>query len=248
MCLTTSDAGVSSHSRTDVFILLLCAAAAFLSGALPHLARGQNLASVRTGKAPQAEGDRFIRGGFGYFTAGLHFADLQLPGRGTARFVSVGGSGYGTVGKRLLVGGAGHRLFASGGGFGRDGASASGNYGLFTVGFLFRPAPQLYAYPQVGFGAGNLNVDIGEDAQGFDESLNDPSQEASYEKRAFLFRLGGGLKYRAGTPGGGSLLVGLEAGYLFPAGESIDTNGNFAGGLGASTQGLFVRLTFGGGS
>ncbi|MFB6229664.1 MAG: hypothetical protein ABEL04_00785, partial [Salinibacter sp.] len=119
---------------------------------------------------------------------------------------------------------------------------------LFTVGFLFRPAPQLYVYPQVGFGAGNLDVEIGEDTQRFDRSLDDPSQGASYDTRAFLLRLGGGLEYRVRTSGGGSLLVGLEAGYLFPAGESVDTNGNFAGGLDASMQGPFVRLTFGGGS
>ncbi|MFB6279042.1 MAG: hypothetical protein ABEK75_06020 [Salinibacter sp.] len=238
--------------KTHVPTALLLIAGLFLGAVTSCPAQGQSAAPVRTGAAAQAkndaESDSFIRGGAGYFAAGLHFADLQLPGRGTARFFSVGGSGYGTVGKRLLVGGAGHRLFASGGGFGRDGASADARYGLFTVGFLFRPAPQLYAYPHVGFGAGNLDVEVGDGAQGFDESLNDPGRRATYEKRMFLFRLGGGLEYRAGTPGGGSLLVGLEAGYLFPAGESIDTNGNFAGGLGASMQGLFVRLTFGGGS
>jgi hypothetical protein len=195
-----------------------------------------------------AGGESFFQGGTGYFAAGLHVPTLQLPGRETARLFSVGGSGYGTFGRRLMVGGAGHRLFASGGGFGREGASASGNYGLFTLGYLLRPAPQLHAYPQVGFGAGNLDVEIGEDARRFDGSLSDPSQGASYEKRVFLFHLGGALEYRVGTPGGGSLLVGLEAGYLIPAGESVDTNGNFARGIDASMQGPFVRLTFGGGS
>lgn len=96
-------------------------------------AQGQ-IASLAQKDAPtQAENDGFVQGGAGYFAAGLHFPGLQLPGRGTARFFSVGGSGYGVVGGRLLIGGAGHRLLTSGGGFGREGVSAGGNYGLFTV-------------------------------------------------------------------------------------------------------------------
>lgn len=234
--------------ETNVPAVLLFIAGLFAGAVSSRPAQGQSVTPARANTAAQAQNDSFIRGGAGYFAAGLHFTGLQLPGRGTARFFSVGGSGYGVVGGRLLVGGAGHRLFASGGGFGREGASADARYGLFTVGFLFRPAPHLYAYPQVGFGAGNLDVEIGEDAQEFDGSLDDPGQGASYERRTFLFRLGGGLEYRVRTSGGGSLLVGLEAGYLFPAGESVDTNGNFVGGLDASLQGPFVRLTFGGGS
>ncbi|MFB6249192.1 MAG: hypothetical protein ABEL97_11555 [Salinibacter sp.] len=235
-------------TETYVLTALLFTAGLFLGAVPAHPAYGQSAAVLQRNPAAPAENDSFIRSGAGYFAAGSHFPGLQLPGRGTARFFSVGGSGYGVVGGHLLIGGAGHRLFASGGGFERGGASADARYGLFTVGYLFRPASPLYVYPQVGFGAGNLDVEIEEDAQRFDGSLDDPGQGASYERRAFLFRLGGGLEYRVGTSGGGSLLVGLEAGYLFSAGESVDTNGNFARGLDASLQGPFVRLTFGGGS
>lgn len=233
--------------KTNVLTVLLFIAALSLGAVSSRPAQGQSASLAKKSAPAQAENDGFVQGGAGYFAAGLHFPGLQLPGRGTARYFSLGGSGYGVVGGRLLIGGAGHRLLASGGGFERDGASADARYGLFTVGYLFRPASQFYAYPQVGFGAGNLDVEIEEDARGFDESLNDPSEGASYEKRTFLLRLGGGLEYRIGTSGGGSLLVGLEAGYLFPVGESVDTNGNFARGLDASMQGPFVRLTFGGG-
>lgn len=214
---------------------------------LSHPARGQGTSAPRNVEHPQSENGGFVQGGAGYFAAGLHFAGLQLPGREAARFFSVGGSGYGIIGHRLLVGGAGHRLFVSGGGFEREGASAGANYGLFTVGYLFRPTAQLRAYPQVGFGAGNLDVDVDRDAEEFDGSLRDPSQGASLEKRTFLLHLGGGLEYRVGASGGESLLVGLQVGYLLPAGESVETGGNFAEGLEASMQGPFFRLTFGGG-
>jgi|APHM01.1.fsa_nt_gi hypothetical protein len=238
--------------KTNALIALLCAVGFFTWAVSSRLAQSQSAALALKGAPAQtergAESGSFIQGGAGYFAAGLHFPGLQLPGRGTARLFSLGGSGYGVVGGRLLIGGAGHRFLGSGGGFGREGASAGGNYGLFTIGYLFRPAAWLRAYPQVGLGAGNIDVEIGEGAQRFDGALSDPSRGASYKKRTYLLRLGGGLEYRAGTPGGGSLLVGLEAGYLFPAGESVDTNGNFAPGLDASMQGPFVRLTFGGGS
>lgn len=241
-----------ASTKTNVLTALLFIGALFMGAVPSRPAQGQSATLTQKDAPAQAENDAesysFIQGGAGYFATGLHFPGLQLPGRGTARFFSLGGSGYGVVGGHLLIGGAGHRLFASGGGFGQEGASAGGNYGLFTVGYLFRPAAQLRAYPQVGFGAGNLDVEIGEGAQRFDGSLNDPSRGASYEKRVFLLRLGGGLEYGVGTSWGGSLLVGLEAGYLFPVGESVDTNGNFAPGLDASMQGPFVRLTFGGGS
>jgi opacity protein-like surface antigen len=235
-------------AKTNLPIILLFATGLFVTAASSCPAQDQDAALPGTNAAVQSGGNGFVQGGAGYFAAGLHFSDLQLPGRETARFVSVGGSGYGVLGRHLLLGGAGHRLVASGGGFEREDASASARYGLFTVGYLFRPAPWLYAYPQVGLGAGNLDVEIGEDTRRADGSLEDPSRGASYEKRAFLLRLGGGLEYRVQTSGVGSLLVGIEAGYLFPAGESVDTNGNFAPGLDASMQGPFVRLTFGGGT
>lgn len=64
-------------------------------------AQGQ-IASLDQKDAPApAENDGFVQGGAGYFATGLHFPGLQLPGRGTARFFSVGGSGYGVVGGRL---------------------------------------------------------------------------------------------------------------------------------------------------
>lgn len=224
-------------------------AATFLLGTGDlHPVRGQSAENAQTPKESSARETNLLQGGAGYFAAGLHFPGLQLPGRSAARLLSVGGSGYGIVGGRLLVGGAGHRLLASGGGFSRNGASAGGNYGLFTVGYLFRPAAQVRVYPQLGFGAGNLDVDIEQGTQRFGEALIDPARGASFEKRTYLVRLGGGLEYRIGTSGGGDLLVGLQIGYLFSPGESVDTNGNVADGLEASMQGPFFRLTFGGGS
>jgi hypothetical protein len=208
-----------ADAKTNALAVLLLTAGLLAETVPSQPAQGQDAPLARTGAAAQAETNGVVQGGAGYFAAGVRFRGLQLPGRGAARLFSLGGSGYGAVGGGVLIGGAGYQLFASGGGFQRDGASTNAGYGLFTLGYHFRPASQLYAHPQVGFGAGNLDVEVEEGARRFDGFLDDPNRGASYEKRAFLLHLGGGLEYHART-------AGVEAGAGPPGGPRPSTSGN----------------------
>ncbi|MFB6273995.1 MAG: hypothetical protein ABEL51_13985 [Salinibacter sp.] len=198
-------------------------------------------------------------GGAGFFSIGVQFADLaalnnRLSSKGYPTFssemVSIGGGGY-TVLNRFLIGGQGHGLITGEQGYnGRD-VSVGGGYGLFTLGYLFRPTSNLHVYPQVGLGGGGVRLEIGSrgDAENFDDVLNDPNRSASVGRASLLVSLGGGLEYQFGGPEEhGGLRLGLRAGYLVSALNSdwqINTT-TLSGGPDATLQGPFIRLTIGG--
>jgi hypothetical protein len=124
-----------------------------------------------------------------------------------------------------------------------------GGYGLFSLGYLFRPAPQLRAYPLVGLGAGGLVLTIGDDgAANFDDVLEDPNRSATLSKGGVLVSLGAGVEYQFGTPGGNGVRLGLRGGYLLSALDSdwqLDQD-RLSDGPDATMQGPFLRLTIGG--
>ncbi len=198
--------------------------------------------------------------GAGFFAVGTQFTDLaplndRLSGAGYPTFasemVSLGGGGYGVVANRLMLGGEGHGLLTADGSFRGRNVSVGGGYGLFNLGYLFRPASGLRVYPLLGLGAGGLQLDIKNEgtADTFDDVLNDPSRSASVGQASVLVSLGGGLEYQFGTPGEGrTARLGVRAGYMISALSSDWQLGNssLAGGPDASMQGPFLRLTIGG--
>jgi hypothetical protein len=194
----------------------------------------------------------------GYFAVGVNATDLgplndRLSANGYPTFstelLSVGGGGYRVVADRILLGAELTGLVTPNQGFqGRD-VFVGGGYGLFSLGYLFRPAPQLRAYPLAGFGAGGLVLTIGDDgAANFDDVLEDPNRSATLSKGSVLVSLGAGVEYQFGTPGGNGVRLGLRGGYLLSALDSdwqLDQD-RLSDGPDATMQGPFLRLTIGG--
>jgi hypothetical protein len=223
------------------------------------------LGAVATAQAQRAgtkaaKGAPYADGGAGYFAIGAHSAKIgalndRLEAAGYPTFaremISIGGGGYGVVAKRLLLGGEGHGLMTSQKGFQSRDVSVGGGYGLFTLGYLFRPRPKLRVYPQLGIGGGGLQLDIGSagTADDFDEVLDDPNRSSTLAQAGFLIRLGGGVRYQFGPPGRGGFQLGLQAGYLLSTLDSdwqLDDS-SLSGGPDSTMQGPFVQLTIGGG-
>ncbi len=198
--------------------------------------------------------------GAGFFAVGTQLTDLaplnnRLRGAGYPTFasemVSLGGGGYGLVANRLMLGGEGHGLITADGARQGRTVSVGGGYGLFNIGYLFRPASSLRVYPLLGFGGGGLQLDIESagTADDFEEVLDNPNRSATVGRASLLVSLGAGLEYQFGTPGDGrSARIGLRAGYMISALNSdwqLDGH-SLAGGPDASMQGPFLRLTIGG--
>ena len=198
--------------------------------------------------------------GAGFFAIGTQFTDLgplnnRLADAGYPTFasetVSLGGGGYGVVADRLMLGGEGHGLITADGTFQGRNVSVGGGYGLFNIGYLFRPTPKLRVYPQAGVGGGGLQLEIGStgDADEFDDILENPNRSATVGQASLLVSLGGGLEYRFGDPAeDGGVLLGLRAGYVISALNSdwqLDEE-SLGGGPDATLQGPFIRLTIGG--
>ena len=159
--------------------------------------------------------------------------------------------GGGRAIRRLMLGGEGHGLLTADGSFQGRNVSVGGGYGLFNLGYLFRPASGLRVYPLLGLGGGGLQLDIENagTADDFDDVLDNPNRSASVGQASFLVSLGGGLEYQFGTPGEGrTARLGLRAGYMVSALRSDWQLGDsaLAGGPDASLQGPFLRLTIGG--
>ena len=201
-----------------------------------------------------------INEGAGYFAVGVQFADLsalntQLADAGYPTFstemVSLGGGGY-SVKNRILLGGEGHGLLTGEQGYQGRNVSVGGGYGLFTLGYLFRPRRNLRVYPQLGLGGGGLQLEIGSqgDADNFDDVLDDPNRSASVGRASLLVSLGAGLEYQfSGPEDSGGFRLGLRAGYMLSTLESdwsLDDT-TLSGGPDATMQGPFLRLTIGGG-
>jgi hypothetical protein len=197
-------------------------------------------------------------GGGGFFAVGVHAADLtslndRLQQTGYTTFpsemVAVGGGGYGLVSGRMMLGGEGYGLLLpSREGQGRT-VSVEGGYGLFTLGYPFRPARGLQIHPLVGIGGGGLSLDIGSaEADQFEDVLKDPNRSASLTKASVLMSVGAGLEYRFQNRETGGLQIGLRGGYLL---SPYNTDWSISGrplsdGPEASLQGPFLRVFLGG--
>jgi hypothetical protein len=199
-------------------------------------------------------------GGAGYFAAGVQFTDLsdlnnRMADAGYPTFssemVSIGGGGY-SVTNRILIGGEGHGLISGDQGYQGRNVSVGGGYGLFTLGYLFRPNRNLRVYPRLGLGGGGLQLEISDqgDATDFDDILDDPNRSASIGRASLLVSLGAGLEYQfSGPEERGGFRLGLRAGYMLSPLESewqLDDT-TLSGGPDATLQGPFIRLTIGGG-
>ncbi len=221
--------------------------------------RGGSLAVIilvlaGTAGALQAQG-----GGHGYFGIGVQtveIADLneRLLTLGYPEFdrtmLSIGGGGYGLRGRTLMVGGEGYWLSSGESTVGGRDVSLSGGYGLFQIGYLYDTGTGLEIFPTAGFGGGGFSLALGPTGTGddFDSVVNSPNREATLRQGSLLVSVGLGGHYRFGAGSGGPTL-GLHAGYTFqPYTSNWRLGGNsLADGPDVGIEGLFVRMTIGGG-
>jgi hypothetical protein len=169
------------------------------------------------------------RMGVGYFMAGLRLLDTdpisdRLVAAGYpevgSRFLSLGGGGYGLVG-RWILGGEGHAL-SSTGAEPRGGlrAELSGGYGLFRAGYVLFQSQSLSVYPMVGFGGGGMGLTLTSRRDStFDDLLANPSGQVTLSKGGLLLDAGVGAEFRIRLGGTerehGFVLLGVRAGYQF---------------------------------
>lgn len=220
-----------------------------------------SIASVNaqdTDESP-SEDKQHVDGGGGFFAIGANLTNLdplndQLTQAGYPTFatemLSIGGGGYGVAAGQLLIGGEGYGLITGDKSYQGRNLSVDGGYGLFNLGYLFRPIQNLHVYPLLGFGGGGLSLEIGSTgAETFDDVLDTPNRSATLEKSSLLLSLGAGAEYEFSKPEGGGVRLGLRAGYLLaPYEESWQLGeNNLSGGPNVSIGGPFLRLTVGGG-
>ncbi|MDZ7262335.1 MAG: hypothetical protein ONB05_09560, partial [candidate division KSB1 bacterium] len=168
-------------------------------------------------------------GGAGGFEFGLNRFDsgelsTKLQAKGFEALeknnFSLGGSGYGIIGEKILLGGGGY-------GFQQDvfsdtlKASVSAGYGVFNVGYVVFSKKGLRLFPMIGIGGGGVNLKIVERGviPTFDEVLDNPRREANVSTGSFLVQFAVGMDYflKLGEDekGAGGLLFGIRAGYTF---------------------------------
>jgi hypothetical protein len=237
--------------RDCIFILVLALTFAFV---------GESSAQARraNSQAPGGPHPQTVDGGGGFFAIGVHAADLSpLNGRlqragyptFSSQLLSVGGGGYGLVAGTLIVGGEGYGLIAPSQRYRGREVSVGGGYGLFTIGYQFRPASALRVHPLIGIGGGGFELNIGSASGGpFNDVLDNPGRGATLETGSVLLSVGGGLEYRFRHSGDGGLKVGIRAGYLLsPYEEDWRVDGRrLSNAPGAPLQGPFVRVLLGG--
>jgi hypothetical protein len=198
-------------------------------------------------------------GGQGYFGIGVQTVEIEelnerLLGLGYPEFdrtmLSIGGGGYAVRGRTLMIGGEGYGLYSGETTVGGRDVRLTGGYGLFQVGYLYDTGAGLELFPTAGFGAGGLALSLGPSGTGddFDDVVTDPNREATLHQGSLLLSVGFGGHYRFGAGSGGPTL-GLHAGYTFqPYTSNWRLGGNsLADGPDVGIEGLFVRVTIGGG-
>jgi len=246
--------------RSRSLLLLIFASVLLLGRGTVVTVHAQDREHEESCHEDSCPGKAFDAEGAGHFAIGVQFADLgplnnRLSNQGYPTFplnmVLIGGGGYG-VANRILLGGEGHGLLTENQGSKGRNVSVGGGYGLFTLGYLFRPTSNLRVYPQVGLGGGGVRLEIGNQgtATDFEDILDDPDRGVNVGRSSLLVSLGGGLAYQfSGPDEHGGLRLGLRAGYMLSALSSDwklnDTT--FSGGPDAAIQGPFIHLTIGGG-
>lgn len=210
-------------------------------------------------QSDEAAEPSFSTGGGGFFAVGVHetalddlSARLQAEGYPSVAttLVAVGGGGYSVVADRFLIGGEGYGLIGPARTAGGRTITAGGGYGVFTVGYQFRPSPRWRLHPLVGLGGGAVQLEIGSTgAEDFDDVLQNPNRSATLTRGQFLVSLGAGAEYRfLGDRETGGLQVGMRVGYLWAPSRAEWELGDesLRGGPDATLGGPFVRIHFGG--
>ncbi len=195
-------------------------------------------------------------GGGGYFATGLNFLNIKdfnnvLRQNGYAEFssvfITIGGAGYGQIGK-FLIGGEGARILQKKSESNVRNLTLSGGYGLFKLGYVLSQKNNLFAYLYTGIGGGGINFKIFENQViNFNNALVNPNKVFDANASSLIFDVGFSSEYRFKRQGG--FMVGIKVGYLFSpvagdwkmAGEVRISDGPKAG-----VDGFYIQIIFGG--
>lgn len=170
--------------------------------------------------------------------------------------VSYGASGYFAVGRALI----GAELARSA--FGEEGLNngrtdeLSSMHGLVTAAYAIVSTERLSIFPQLGVGAGRLDVSLRDRAgtgttapqPTFDEVAQSPGSESRLSGRHLLYAFGGGADYlvaRAGSTAG--VVLGLRAGMLMSPNRTTWTRDgqSIVAGPDAAAGGPYLRVVVG---
>jgi len=198
----------------------------------------------------------------GFFMFGERIVDLgnlsstlerKGYGKVSDKFISLGGGGYGIIGK-LIVGGEGHGMIERSVYNGDFKTSIWGGYGLFDIGYQIYSKNYMNIYPMIGIGGGAINLRIVERTKpSFDEIIENPKRGSELSTDGFLlnfsFTIDNLMKIKEGRKCGGGLAYGIRIGYLLAPfkndwkiyGTKVN-NGPRAG-----FQGPYVVILIGGG-
>ena len=229
------------------------------------LAAAASLLVASPGWGDRYDHDRNHHGGKGYFAIGWSALDLEplndaLVAAGYPRFsedfLSLGGGGYGVIG-RFVIGGQGHGYL----GEGRDATLGTQNYrsdliagmGFVDLGWVLWSGERTTLTPIVGLGGGGLSVEIEElAAPTFDEVLAQPGHRSDLSTGGFLVDLGVDFDVLLGRDfeeHRGGFLLGVRAGWILSpihGGWQLEDR-DIAGGPDFGITGPYVRFLLGGG-
>ncbi|MEN3038986.1 MAG: hypothetical protein ABDI07_07545 [Candidatus Kryptonium sp.] len=196
--------------------------------------------------------DRFF-GGYGYFTVGVNFLNLDEINRilkthdyaqFKSNFLTIGGAG-GFAFNRILIGGEGFALIGQKQDKRNYRSLLSGGGGFFNAGYIVYERKNFQIYPMIGIGGGGLNLKLVDKRErSFNEAIANPkSFDAS--NSMFMIDVSGGLNWKFGY-----FIVGIKTGYVFsPAVGSWKTGGEveLQESVKQGINGFYFRVSVGGG-
>jgi hypothetical protein len=204
---------------------------------------------------------RKMMGGAGYFSIGLHSAELMdlnanLEQEGFASFkanlLHYGGGGYGII-KNWIIGGEGHYYRNQEVVDSNRTSSLQGSNGMFKLGYVVLSKKGFYLYPVLGVGGGiyDLKLKQQDSLPTFPDIAANPGRSTHLTANGLVLdgALGMSFTPKGGVTGSGGPTLGLRIGYqLSPSDFKWKMDGDeLSGGPTLNMDGMYVRLTIGGG-
>jgi hypothetical protein len=202
-----------------------------------------------------------MMGGAGFFAIGITQFDLvdlnsTLSDAGYGEFghnfLSTGGGGYGIL-KNWVIGGEGFYFTRQTVTDSNRTASINGSTGMFRLGYVILSKKGFYLYPMAGVGGGVFEMQLkqSDSIPSFPAVATQPGRSAHLEANGLILDAGLGISFtpKGGVTGSGGPTFGIRAGYVFSPSDftwKMDKD-NLTGGPSVGMNGLYVRLTIGGG-
>ncbi len=203
-----------------------------------------------------------VSGGLGFFKPGINtiqfnklndFLPAGYPAITNQPFVG-SGAGY-CLFSNFVIGGEGGNIHAGTFTKGNQKVELSGDYGLFSLGYVVLNKKGLLLFPLLGIGSNTLNVFIHQkdETASFHTITGEPFQSATLNYKTSLLKVSfSGIYNVVGSKSdnaSGGLFIGLEAGYqiAYKSGDWKYENGSISDGPDISPNGFFLQLMIGGG-